>query len=168
MFGLGFCGIILIMSRRVNVRGVVWKDGKIFAVRHKDLDGDGVVDYWATSGGGLDDGESLEDGVRRGFMEELGVGVKVGRLLFIQQYDSVNDGHMEFSEKIEFFFLIDNPEDFEDIDLRRTSHGALEIGEWGFVDPREVKVLPAFLGEVDVGEVIRSGGGRIFNYLGKG
>ena len=40
-------------KRRVNVRGIIWRDGKLLAVKHKNNDGS-EADYWAVPGGGLD------------------------------------------------------------------------------------------------------------------
>ena len=51
-------------KRRVNVRGIIWREGKILAVKHKDPDGT-ESSYWAVPGGGLDLLEWVEDGVQR-------------------------------------------------------------------------------------------------------
>ena len=66
--------------RRVTVRGIIIKDGKLFAQR-LNKKGGGVNDYWCTPGGGLDDGESLYDGLTREMIEETGVKPVIGRLL---------------------------------------------------------------------------------------
>jgi 8-oxo-dGTP pyrophosphatase MutT (NUDIX family) len=80
----------------------------------------------------------------RELIEETGVTPKVGRLLFIQQ---LKDDDADYTE---FFFHIENPEDFEEIDLESTSHGVLEVAEYDFIDPKTSYVLPAFLSEIDI------------------
>lgn len=133
-------------KRRVGVRAIIYKDNKLLAVRHKDSEGR-TNGYWVIPGGGLDLGESLEDGLRRELEEELGVQAKIGRLLFIQQFFSKRP---DCSEELEFFFLIENTEDFNEIDISRTTHGANELVVCEFIDPRSEVVLPGFLSEIDL------------------
>ena len=131
-------------ERRVAVRGIIFKDGKLLcqkltAYRRNDRD------FWCTPGGGLDMGELLEDGLRREMIEETGVEPKIGRLLFVQQF--TEDGK---KEQMEFFFLIENPADYETIDLAATTHGVEEVEEVEFIDPKEHIVLPDFLQKIDL------------------
>lgn len=132
-------------KRRIGVRGVIWRDGKLLAVKHKGKD-DRPKDFWAIPGGGLDPGEPIEEGVRRELREELGMEAKVGRLLFVQQFRS---SRSDCSEELEFFFLIDNPEDFTTIDLASTTHGAQEIAACEFIDPTIEVMKPGFLHTID-------------------
>lgn len=75
-------------------------------------------------------------------MEETGIEAKVGKLLFIQQFNSEREGR---DEELEFFFHIENPEDFDVIDLANTSHGLEEIAHIEFIDPAaEYIYLPFF------------------------
>lgn len=133
-------------KRRVGVRAIIYKDGKILAVKHKRKNGE-EAEYWALPGGGLDPGECLEAGLRREIEEELGVGARVGRLLFIQQFKSTRAG---CDEELEFFFLIENSEDFTDIDYSGTTHGEVELARCEFIDPKAEYVLPSFISEVDM------------------
>ncbi len=142
------------MSRRVAVRGLIIKNNTVFAVRHKH-DYDTSNSFWCTPGGGLDPHESLIDGVTRELIEETGVTPKVGKLLLVQQFpitpvhaDTGND------EELEFFFHIENPDDYETIDLSTTTHGHAEIEEYGFIDPKSVKFLPAIIQSLDLTELI--------------
>ena len=137
-------------TRRVAVRGIIFKDGKLLcqrlkAYRRHDRD------FWCTPGGGLDIGEQLETGLRREMIEETGIDPKIGRLLFVQQFSE--DGE---KEQMEFFFLIENPEDYESIDLTTTTHGDIEIEHVEFVDPSEAVVLPAFLQTIDLKKYIET------------
>ena len=142
------------MNRRVTVRGLIIKDNQLFAVRHKHRDGT-PKSFWCTPGGGLDPKESLIDGVVRELIEETGVTPKVGKLLLIQQFSS-DDVHPEYGhdEELEFFFHIENPEDFESIDLAATTHGDIEIAEHGFVDPASVTFLPRILQTLNLAELV--------------
>lgn len=133
-------------KRRIGVRAVIYKDGKILAVRHKDRKGK-PKNFWAIPGGGLDPGESLVMGVRREIKEELGVDVQPGRLLFIQQFRS---SRTDCDEELEFFFLAENPEDFAAVDFSDTSHGLHELAECEFIDPATERVLPSFIRDTDI------------------
>ena len=133
-------------GRRVNARAIIYKDGQLLAVKHFDDDG-GPVPYYAIPGGGVDPSESLEQGLRREVMEELGVKAVIGRLLFIQQFHTRREG---FDEELEFFFAIDNPEDFEELDIASTSHGSGELAVCEFVDPKKVEIFPRFLSSIEM------------------
>ncbi|MGB4768588.1 MAG: NUDIX hydrolase [Candidatus Saccharimonas sp.] len=138
-------------KRRVNVRAIVWRDGKVLAVKHRE--GDGEAQFWCIPGGGLDPHESLVDGVAREMLEETGVEVNVGKLLFIQQFESRRSG---FDEELELFFHVEDTTAFDMIDLATTSHGTEEIAEIAFVDQREVKILPTFLSTIDIESYIET------------
>lgn len=135
-------------ERRINARAVIYDDNKLFAVTHRTKDG-GETDYWATPGGGIDAGEFIETGLQRELQEELGVAAKIGRLLFVQQFQHERwDGRPQ--EKYEFFFHIENPEAFRDTDLAATSHGTHELVRAEFIDPKSSHLLPHFLQKVDI------------------
>ena len=139
-------------KRRVNVRAIIWRDGKLLAAKQKNTDGS-ETKYWCIPGGGLDPGESLQEGVAREIMEETGIEAKVGKLLFIQQFNSEREGR---DEELEFFFHIENPEDFDVIDLANTSHGLEEIAHIEFIDPAAEYILPTLLSTMPIGEYIAS------------
>ena len=136
-------------KRRINVRAIIYRDGKILAVKHKH--GDEISFYYAAPGGGLDPHESLTDGLIRELREETGIDAEVGKLLFIQQFPSSRAG---YEEELEFFFEVKNVDDFAKIDLSQTSHGELEIAVCEFVDPRAVTLYPEFLQSVDIEKYI--------------
>ncbi|QQG50798.1 MAG: NUDIX domain-containing protein [Candidatus Saccharibacteria bacterium] len=138
--------------RRVATRGIIFKDGKMLCQQLKAGDDNSKRDYWCTPGGGLDIGESIKDGLYREMIEETGIAPKIGKLLFIQQFSE--DG---VKEQMEFFFHIENAEDYEVIDLSATTHGELEIEHVEFVDPTKHNVLPAFLQSMDIQAHIDSG-----------
>lgn len=139
-------------KRRIGVRAIIYQDGKILAVIHKSKDGT-PKDWWAIPGGGLDPGESLEDGLKREMEEELGVVIQPGRLLCIQQFMS---GRQDCDEELEFFFLVENSDDFAAIDFMHTTHGAIELAACEFIDPSRVAIKPEFLGEIDLVRYVES------------
>lgn len=138
------------MSRRTNVRAIVWRDGKILAVKHLNSDGS-ERDYWAIPGGGVDIGEGLVDAMVRELQEELGVTAEVGKLLCIQQYATEREG---FDEEIELFFSVNDNDAFDRINLGDTSHGLAEIARAEFIDPTTEYIMPAFLGTIDLGSYV--------------
>ena len=146
------------MERRITARGIIFKNGKIFAQKLKR--GERTTDYWCTPGGGLDPHESLQAGLVREMIEETGVSPEIGKLLYIQQYREENR-----REYLEFFYHITNVDDYETIDLASTTHGEIEVAEYGFVDPAKENILPAFLQNVDIAKDIEAGQVQEFNYL---
>ncbi len=141
--------------RRIAVRAIITDGDKLLLV--KLLSKGQPLDFYCTIGGGLDDGESLIDGVKREVMEETGVVAEVGKLLYIQQYTDKNDN-------LEFFFHVTNTEDFREVDLSKTSHGMEEIAEIGFFNPKVVKLLPEFLKDISIEELVNSKEVKFFNY----
>lgn len=140
--------------RRVCVRGIIYRNGKLFCQELKDKDGNGKG-FWCTPGGGLDPLEELVEGLKREMLEETGVAADVGRLLFIQQYaDSSNFSHDE-DEQLEFFFHIKNVDDYEHIN-ENASHFDAEIFNYGFADPKTTNVLPKFLRSIDIEHYINT------------
>lgn len=137
-------------KRRINVRAIVWRDGKLLAVKHKEPDGS-ESKYWAVPGGGLDPLESLHEGVKRELLEEIGIDAQVGELLFIQQFRSKRS---DFDEELEFFFHIEDSVALDTIDLTATSHGFDELARVEFVDPKQVEILPSILSELDIAKMI--------------
>lgn len=133
-------------KRRVNVRAIIWKDGKLLAVKHKTKSGE-EASYWALPGGGLDSFEPLDKGVRRELLEETGIEANVGRILFGQQLRSGRAGR---DEELEFFFHISNPQAFTNVILENTTHGNDELARCEFIDPSKENILPDFLQTIDI------------------
>lgn len=128
-------------ARRVCVRGLIYKDGKLFGQKLHNSSGD----WWCTPGGGVDLMESLHDALIREMIEETGIKPDIGRLVLIQQFATKGSTSHGESEQLEFFFLIKNSDDYEVIDLESTSHGLFEVAEFGFVNPSEKNILPSIL-----------------------
>lgn len=150
------------MVRRISVRGIVLHEGKLLCVRLKAYKEHLKRDnsYWCLPGGGLDDGESLIDGVKREMLEETGVEAQVGNLLYVQQF---THGEKDY---LEFFFHIANSQDYLDIDLSKSTHGEAEIEKIEFINPSDLHVLPEFLKTEDItGLVDTTGPTRIISRL---
>lgn len=139
-------------KRRINVRAVIWRDGKLLAVKHKDDDGN-ESEHWAISGGGLDPLETLEEGVKREIFEELGIKVEVGKLLMVHQFHSKRE---DFDEELEFLFHVEDSPLFDQINLEATSHGMAELARVEFIDPKQVFIKPQFLSELDIEALINA------------
>lgn len=141
-------------KRRVCVRGIVYKDGKLFCQELKNSHGE-PRGFWCTPGGGLNSKERLGDGMAREIMEETGVKARVGKLLFVQSFADNTIGGRGEEEQLEFFFHIENPEDFERVN-EQASHFEAEIANYGFIDPKTANVLPKFLRELDIQDYIQN------------
>ena len=143
------------MRRRVNVRGIIINNkGEIFCQK-LTANSDKGRDFWCTPGGGLEMGEGLLDGLRREMIEETGVKPEIGKLLFVQQFADTNSSSKHGDcEQLEFFFLITNWQDYQNIDLEKTSHGVEEVAECGFVDPKTARILPSYLTEVNLDQLV--------------
>lgn len=141
------------IKRRVNVRGIIYKNGKVMAQQLTPDHEGNERNYWCTPGGGMDNFESLHEGLIREMIEETGITPKIGKLLFIQQFsdERYHDGEVE---QLEFFFHIENADDYEVINLENTSHGLLEIKNVDFIDPKKHNLLPDFLQTIDIEKYI--------------
>jgi len=125
---------------KCRVRAVVFDGEKLLLVKHKAANGT-PYNTWALPGGGLDEGESLTEALTREMVEETGIEPEIGRLLYVHQFS--RGGQFEGPE---FFFAVSNYEDYQNMDLAKTTHGATEIAEIGFYDTKTLTgLLPDFL-----------------------
>lgn len=64
---------------RISAKGLLVKDGKMAAIRIRDAG----EEWCIMPGGGLEEGETVSEALRREMAEELGVDVECGELLFV-------------------------------------------------------------------------------------
>ena len=82
-------------------------------------------------------------------IEETGIAPRIGCLLFVQQF-SFKNRLGEAREELEFFFQLENPEDYRVIDLSKTTHGTVELADCTYVDPRQTNIMPVFFQTIDI------------------
>lgn len=71
---------------RISVKAVVVVDGRLLLLKHRDAEGD----WYSLPGGGQTHGETVIEAVQRECLEETGLRVRIGRLLFIRDYIARN------------------------------------------------------------------------------
>ena len=64
---------------RVRVCGVLFENGKYLMANHQGINALG--DFWCGPGGGLEFGESIENALKREFLEEAGLLIEVGKFI---------------------------------------------------------------------------------------
>ncbi|MFE5860207.1 NUDIX domain-containing protein [Streptomyces virginiae] len=75
-----------------RVTGIVIEDGQILLL-DQDTDGDRS---WSLPGGKVEPGETLEQALKREMLEETGVEVEVGRLLYVCDVTAAHVVHITF------------------------------------------------------------------------
>lgn len=82
---------------RETARGIIIRDNKLLLIRRTRQNSEGDIDNWLSiPGGGLEPGETPEQGVVRELQEELGLIIKVDRLLAVQDVPSEESRHNYF------------------------------------------------------------------------
>lgn len=69
---------------RVRVCGICIQDDKLLLVKHGHTVGNNS--FWSPPGGGLEYGETMQQGLAREFKEETGLSVRVNRFLFVNEF----------------------------------------------------------------------------------
>lgn len=93
---------------RTAARAVVVRDGRLLAITMRDREGD----FYILPGGGQLHGEALTDTLRRETLEEIGVALEPGPLLYVREYIGKNHGfadeHRNFHQ-VEIVFRCEAP-----------------------------------------------------------
>jgi ADP-ribose pyrophosphatase YjhB (NUDIX family) len=74
---------------KVSLRAIIEKDGKVLLDRDVN-----DADVWEIPGGRLNEGEGLEDGLKREIFEELGVRIELGPIVYSEQFHQTSDGSL--------------------------------------------------------------------------
>lgn len=86
------------MKERIRVAGIIKMNGGYALMHRKNvIKKKDFQDYYAFPGGGLEEGETLEEGVIREIKEEFGINVKVIKKLYEMESNKLNQK--------EYFFL---------------------------------------------------------------
>jgi 8-oxo-dGTP diphosphatase len=115
---------------RVRVCGLLWKQGQLLMANHR-----GLVrgDFWAPPGGGLEIHESVEQCLKKEFMEETGLGISRGNFRFACEFRKAP------LHAIELFFEVAIAEG----ELRKGDDPELPIiDEVRFMSPAEISRIP--------------------------
>ena len=138
---------------RIRVAGILVKDGKILLVRHEKND----KSYWLLPGGGMDFGETAEEALIREFQEEVGLTIKVGKLVIV--HDSVPP--TRHRQNLNLYFLVTT----ENYDLKVTQDKVLrDAAFYSLADFPRMQVNPDVKAEIVQGIAANWGGDCL--YLG--
>lgn len=123
---------------QIKSRALILKDWKVFLSEIEK------AKFYCLPGWTLEDWETTRECVEREIMEELWVKAQVGPLAFMQEFIRDN-----WETVIDFWYLIENPEDFENLDISSATH-AFEVGDYGFfdLDNTDINYAPKQLKEI--------------------
>ncbi|MFX3625229.1 MAG: NUDIX domain-containing protein [Ectobacillus sp.] len=91
------------MQIRNSTKALIVRDGHLLAI--KKVDKEGV--YYLMIGGGQEHGETFHETLKRECMEEAGVKIEPGDLVFVREYIGKNHEHAAFDggvHQIEYMF----------------------------------------------------------------
>ena len=71
----------------IRVRGIVVENDQLLLIKRVKMENDKENIYYVFPGGGLEDGETLEEGVKREVLEELGIDVEVLDMRYLENYN---------------------------------------------------------------------------------
>lgn len=80
--------------KRICVRGLVVKNNKLAVIFRRKINEEKIEEYYAIPGGGVEDGENLEEALKRELKEELNIEVNIKDLAFKTETD----------DRIEYFY----------------------------------------------------------------
>jgi ADP-ribose pyrophosphatase YjhB (NUDIX family) len=130
------------MAEKIGIRTatVTVKDGKVLLVNSKYDDGE----YYLFPGGGVEFGETVEEGAIRETVEETGFKVKIDKLIHVNEFIYKEDWN---KRSITVFFLASPEEEF----LKNISNdgGKIKNIEWVEISKLEdLDIRPAILSRI--------------------
>ena len=76
------------MDKRVSSRAIIIEDNKLLTMFRRKIKNDGSVkEYYVIPGGGLEEGETLEENVIRELKEEFNVDIEIIKFLGTEEYE---------------------------------------------------------------------------------
>jgi 8-oxo-dGTP diphosphatase len=69
---------------RVRICGICVQEGKILLINHSGMNENG--EFWSPPGGGLEFGETIENCLKREFLEETNTIISIGKLLVVNEF----------------------------------------------------------------------------------
>lgn len=76
------------MDKRVSSRAIIIEDNKLLTMFRRKIKNDGSVkEYYVIPGGGLEEGETLEENVIRELKEKFNVDIEIIKFLWTEEYD---------------------------------------------------------------------------------
>lgn len=126
---------------KIRCRAIIIEDSKIFLT----VPSLAKEPFYCLPGWKLDEGERLEECIKREVFEELWVNAVVWDMIYVNEFINYT-----WELNIDFWYLIENIEDFKNLDLSKTSHWKLEILEYWFYDLSKLNkpLKPEFLPEI--------------------
>lgn len=79
---------------RVRVCGICEENNKILLIKHRSLNKNNA--FWLPPGGGLEEGETMQEALIREFREETKTDIEVGKLLFVNEFIAIPLHGIEF------------------------------------------------------------------------
>ncbi len=70
----------------VRVRGIIIKNDQLLLIKRVRVETGKENIYYVFPGGGLENGETLEEGVKREVLEELGIDVEVEKMRYLEKF----------------------------------------------------------------------------------
>ena len=112
-------------------------EGKLLVVRHTPTAG-----FWALPGGHLEEGEGIEECLKREIEEELGIRPEISHLLYVHTFKQSGE-----SQTVECIFGIKNGSDFLKFEELARSHAyELADAEW-VMSTDDRRILPEQVAE---------------------
>lgn len=100
-------------KRRVSARAIIVRDGRLLVFKRKrfDIEENGFLEYYSIPGGGVEEGESIEDACVRELKEEMGIDIRLGQKVAIRFAD-YHENHVFVAEikEGEPYFVPDSEE----------------------------------------------------------
>lgn len=76
------------MKKRISSRAVIIENGKVLTMFRRKTKNGITEEYYVVPGGGIEDGETLEENVKRELSEELNVEIEIIGYLGTIEYDT--------------------------------------------------------------------------------